>query len=124
MYAVTSMGFGNDGLMLTLVHVRGVFSIHAPQKVTPDELDLIEFTGLKDKHGKEIWQGDIVCIPDIGSRGNLYQVLWNDDRWGLNDKYGHGYDSGDYYLGHEISWDEAEVIGNIYEHPELLRKEE
>ena len=60
---------------------------------------LMEFTGLKDKNGKEIYEGDILKGKFNGS------VVWTGDR------YNNGWS--DY-------WNESEIIGNIYENKELL----
>ena len=84
-----------------------------------DEIELMQYTGLKDKNGKEIYERDIVQIkPERAC------VKWND-------KYGYFQlvPIGDYYfdsdvVGQALEYVEAEVIGNIYENPELLEKGE
>lgn len=91
--------------------------------------DIMQYTGLKDKHGKEIYEGDICTIHDgmmySPSAKKMvegkYAVYWNDDRWGLKDAHGDDYDSGDFYRGNDIWWAKFEVIGNIYEHPEMVK---
>jgi uncharacterized phage protein (TIGR01671 family) len=101
-----------------------VFSINNP------EVEFLQFTGLKDKNGKEIYEGDICTIADgmmysksVGTMvAGKYLVYWNDDRWGLKDSNGDDYDTGDYYRGDDINnWNESEIIGNIYENPDLLQ---
>ena len=79
----------------------------------------MQYTGLKDKNGKEIYEGDIVKI-DI----DRAYVKWND-------KYGYFQlvPIGDYYfdsdvVGQALEYVEAEVIGNIYDNPELLEEGE
>lgn len=74
----------------------------------------MQFTGLLDKNGKEIYEGDIVALPR-----RRWCVTWDTDRWGLyNGK--EPYDNGDHYYGYDITWKDALLLGNIYENPELL----
>ena len=82
---------------------------------------LMQYTGLKDKNSKEIYEGDILLADnDYVDEGNLYlEVKWNDKQTGF-----YLYDT-----KHDIDCDPDEfeligecyqVIGNIYETPELL----
>jgi uncharacterized phage protein (TIGR01671 family) len=94
-----------------------------------DHIKVMQFTGLLDKNGKEIYEGDVCVVPNGMMYSKVaqtmvpgkYRVYWNDDRWGLKAGNGDDYDNGDYYRGDDINnWNEAEIIGNIYENPELL----
>ena len=80
-----------------------------------DSLILMQFTGLLDKNSVEIYEGDIVKAPD-----GVWEVQIRDLEDGvclINDAKETG--SLDYIDG-EYSLTECEVIGNIYENPELL----
>jgi YopX protein. len=73
-----------------------------------DEVELREYIGRKDKNGKEIYEGDI-----DGSDEPMF-VAYEDGSFGL--KYSEKSD----YFNSCISWDRCEIIGNIYENPDLL----
>jgi len=73
----------------------------------------VQFTGLKDKNGKEIYEGDIVRHP-IYSK-NL-SIIWHDGKY--VSMFVASYD-GKHGL-ETIALTVCEVIGNIYENPELL----
>ena len=80
-----------------------------------DGLPLMQFTGLKDKNGKEIYEGDIVRITGkVMNRCEEFEVKWFEPAFG---KVGHGKIIYPLYQS-----DEQEVIGNIYENPELLKE--
>ena len=76
--------------------------------------ELQQFTGLKDKNGKEIYEGDIVDWPNYEGK-LLYLVEFSEGRFGLNlSNDGFGFTI-------KIS-EECEVIGNKFENPELLEE--
>lgn len=90
-----------------------------PMPVEKSELILMQSTGLLDKNGKEVFVGDIIKC----TRGCPHEVY-------LEKEYGGTYVGGmpAIYLkgikeGYAWTGDE-EILGNIYENPELLEEEE
>lgn len=75
-----------------------------------------QYTGLKDKNGKEIYEGDIV-VNTYYDDGEMYIILWVDDSVAF------GMESLDDMELYKLPLESLEVIGNIHENPELLKKE-
>jgi len=88
-----------------------------------------QYTGLTDKNGKEIYEGDIVKCYSRRKLIGEYQVIWNEDCGGFEcESLKPLVDGGDRMLRdvrvfNEISI-QFRVVGNIHENPELLGGEE
>lgn len=79
-----------------------------------------QFTGLFDKNGKEIYEGDILLLKDETDQedpGECYEVGLKKGCFGYISKYGGELLS---FCDYEI---EEEVVGNIYDNPELIKEE-
>ena len=84
-----------------------------------DEVDFMENTGLKDKNGKYIYEGDIVtvngtwdCIIKYKQSSCAFVLKSIDSRWSTG-----------YFSNYDYIEEMLEVIGNIYENKELLGNE-
>lgn len=82
-----------------------------------DEIELMQSTGLKDKNGKEIFEGDIVKMAkDVYSEPTYYEIVRHrGGAYRLESKQ-HGCEL---WLRHT----DCEIVGNVYENPELLEVE-
>jgi uncharacterized phage protein (TIGR01671 family) len=80
-------------------------------------LTLMQYTGLKDKDKKEIYEGDILLMF-----GTLNIVQYYLGAFGYWISKGERYESfiSFHSNAHNISYDEISVCGNIYENPELI----
>jgi len=83
-----------------------------------------QFTGLTDKNGKEIYEGDVVQkdVFPYGESAPNGKVVFTSNKFQCEVVI-IGEDQDDWYDydGNNFYWDELEVIGNIYENPELLK---
>lgn len=106
------------------------YSKHLGKFVAPDDsifvgalkdpsMNPMQFTGLTDRNGTEIYEGDIVTnfarTNDMKLRS--YQIYWNDvqARFSAKDHRAKSSTAID-----DFSMNQCEVVGNIYENPELL----
>lgn len=101
------VGIVLDGTLLTCYDASGDFN------ASDEDLILMQYTGLKDKNGVEIYEGDVVAYDGMGR-----EVV--------------EFDNGCFWVGlkgelpaplyAQMGIDSMEVVGNIHENPELLDK--
>jgi len=75
-----------------------------------DQLILMQYTGLKDKNGKEIYEGDVIEY----STGKRVEIKWSQGECGRTGGWTGWNENNDFES-------ERFVIGNIYENPELIK---
>jgi uncharacterized phage protein (TIGR01671 family) len=115
MIKISSLNFFIDG------HVAIDGTIPADK-----DMALMQYTGLKDKNGKEIYEGDILKTD----KGSLLQVIWHPhlacflgieatNEFAISAKEFMKID----FVEAKFWYLQTKTVGNIYENPELLEKE-
>ena len=110
MYEVESVGVRNGELWFVIAGPATPKPYEELTEYQPDEIVLMQSTGVLDDNGVEIYEGDVI-IPDGGGASLVH---WKDGAFQV------GY-YGDipYVLA---DYKSITVIGNIYENPELLQE--
>lgn len=108
-----------EGSLLSFLDIHGKRVYHIVSDsgmrndIQPDTIG--EFTGLTDKKGTPIYEGDIVKCNEF-----VYKVAYDDKRFASfvlirkQDMFRH-------YFGEAMDASACEVIGNIYDNPDLLK---
>jgi len=78
------------------------------------ELEITQFTGLKDSKGNEIYEGDILDIGEkepalVQYKERFASFCLEKEGWGFS-----------HYFGEAIEPKECTIVGNIFENPNLL----
>jgi hypothetical protein len=97
---------------LALLQDTGYYQLYAPVQ----DIIISQYTGQQDKNHRDIYEGDLVrcpqCKPD-----KVHIVQWSDSA-------GEGFGSG-FILDMDVpwKWEYLEIVGNIFENPELMPTE-
>ena len=93
-----------------------------------DHATVGQFTGLIDKNGKEIWEGDILFCHEYDSSdcGHMIVQTFKNAVVGFGSGSYYYYPKGNMKMPHQLLMYayEPEIIGNIHDNPELLEVEE
>ena len=105
--------YGDLHLQSRIPHIH---SLGKKYPINPDTVG--QFTGLYDKDGKEIYEGDIILEKLKRSRkdGDLHEIVFEDCQW-----FGKNKDGAATSLSLLNDFHVIKIIGNIYDNPELLK---
>jgi len=113
----------------------GDFQLGNAIKIKNSDCELMQFTGLKDKYSKEIYEGDVLKCYDYSAldqdwnldKIHIGVIEWTAPQFSLKIPGKQIYDTpsvkqkaNDVFLDYWDNAEHVEVIGNIYENPELL----
>ena len=99
----------NENLFINPLRINQSTADFRLDEVNPETVG--QYTGLKDKNGAEIYEGDIVQ----NIYGDIFTVEYYGEHW-----YGYVLTASDGCVGHLYEYDEYEVIGTTHDNPELL----
>ena len=119
---VLEVRFDNEELIKVGYTFDGSDDIEKACLRYPSQVELMQYTGLKDKNGKEVFEGDIVQgferTGEYSGEGFYYKAIiqWSEERCGwealtIGDE--------ESYPANDFDFDE--IIGNIYENGDLLK---
>ena len=85
-----------------------------------DDVELMQYTGVKDKNGKEIYEGDIVLIK-LDETSTWYKTVVGFKKGAFIANL-IGKEDYVYIFHHGFTGDDFEIIGNVYENKNLLEE--
>ena len=125
-YNLLDIDFENEVIMTQKVYFENGLPVDRDlDNFVFKEIELMQSTGLKDKNGKEIFEGDILTYGhttgDIKNHQTLGFYMVDDE--GIERFFSDNASLEDFDEDMKYASEILEIIGNIYENPELLEVE-
>lgn len=93
---------------------------HKEFYIYPNDV-FMQYTGLKDKNGKELYEGDIIGFDMDTFYKRIFTVIYDSGRFGIQTDEGFRCLSDWIIIQKDNNTISCEVIGNIYEHKHLIK---
>lgn len=104
-----------QGWVVALTDYQGFYAHECYENRKPHEFHLMQYTGLRDKNGKEIYEGDLLRYQT----SPIYKVVFDSSAWKGAARSPEG---GWFTLNLHDRTNIFEVIGNIHDNPDLLQE--
>ena len=101
---------------ITITFSGQIFCHDSYYEIYDYDFDLMQYTGVKDVNDKEIYEGDILKRVDDSKVVIKYSVNSHSFEWyslQIPDRY---------WNSDSSQWELSEIVGNIYENPELVKR--
>lgn len=102
-----------DTQLKEMTKAFGLFDVADSCCDGPKDMEIMQYTGLTDKNGVEIYEGDIVRAPVNPPIG---EVTFENGRWLIRHK-----PLIDEIVCTDLNYASVKIVGNIYEHKKLLK---
>lgn len=122
MYNILELDFSGNLVLLDYYFVTTPYDVvqEIPFWEPVDEVELMMYTGQQDKHGKDIYEGDVVSYTEIDGysweTNRKSKELVTEITVSIKTEFEEYYGDEDA----QISYENLEIIGNKYENPELV----
>jgi len=103
----------NEKYLGEMINVGSILECHT-HCLPISDVELMQYTGLKDKNGKEIYSGDLLKIE---GKPSMCEVFYETPSFKIKGDF-----EGSYILSRLDSHIRYDVIGNVWENPDLLEK--
>lgn len=101
-------------------HLGSWFDAHLPGSLADvDNIVIMQFTGLSDKNGNDIYEGDIMSYTSsLNGRTYFGRVIYTGGLFALSQRYPNGISDEIEYLFTRTHY---EIIGNVFDNPKLIK---
>lgn len=107
---------GNEMIYLGQLECDNGLWFDSPVEHIDKYIQIMQFTGLKDKRGTDIYEGDLL---DFGNKNPVEVIFEHGCFTVFGEPLGWDFDSEEHPVKTDFKY--CEVVGNIHQHPELLK---